>query len=231
MRAALEQSEAKYGRATTLHHPAQPRGAPPHGERLRRVRLVCARELLDIAEDQQDPTMLSDAHLVAGTVSVWLEGWDGRRRPLRRIDRMPVHEGAGAGSVPPRSASGGRLPRRLRPRPVDGRLPRPGGGAQRTGAGARGRAGSPVLDGVCLVPHRAARPVADRPGGGGGQGRRAGATWPRRTTTRSGERSAPCSGARRWSAWESQTPAWPRWRAASRSTSPCRPRACSGRRC
>ncbi|RPI10127.1 MAG: hypothetical protein EHM63_03605, partial [Actinobacteria bacterium] len=34
-----------------------------------------ARELLALAEDQQDPTMLSESHLVAGTVSIWREGW------------------------------------------------------------------------------------------------------------------------------------------------------------
>jgi hypothetical protein len=43
-----------------------------------------AGELLDIAQDQQDPTMLSDAHLVAGTVSVWREGWD------RAVDHFDI---------------------------------------------------------------------------------------------------------------------------------------------
>jgi tetratricopeptide (TPR) repeat protein len=35
-----------------------------------------ARDLVALAQDQQDTTMLSESHLVAGTVSVWLEGWD-----------------------------------------------------------------------------------------------------------------------------------------------------------
>ena len=75
MRAALEQSAASTDARrhfTTLRSLAVLHLMQNDFQSAARV----AHELLAIAEDQQDATMLSDAHLVAGTVSVWLEGWD-----------------------------------------------------------------------------------------------------------------------------------------------------------
>ena len=83
-----------------------------------------AGDLMDIAEEEADPALLSEAHLFCGPPDR-LDGRHRHRHRARRQGRRPLRGGrVRLRRLPSRTESGGGRPRRLGAVPMDGRLRR-----------------------------------------------------------------------------------------------------------
>ena len=190
-----------------------------------------AGELMAIAEQEQDPLLLSEAHLLTGLSRAWL---DDLPSSLDHYDQAVEHfEATRSGHVDFRVGPNPGVVANVVSGLTQWMVGYPESASLGDAAGARPgrRPRPPLLDGLRPAPRRAAGPLATGP-------RRRGeleptSCWPspRRTTTRRGGPWPSCGAGWPWSARATSTPGWRASRRASSCTRACRPHRCSGRRC